>query len=62
MTTALMAAYERFCTGRLPRITYDLSRFDPPARVAEVSDFYAQVIAAKRRSPARLVSLEGAVA
>jgi len=62
MTTALMAAYERFCTGRLPRIAYDLSLFDPPARVAEVSDFYAQVITAKRWSPVRLLRLERVVA
>jgi glycosyltransferase involved in cell wall biosynthesis len=53
MATAITAACERFRTGGLPPITYDLSLFDPAARLAEISDFYAQVIAAKQRSRAK---------
>ena len=55
IAAAITAAYGQFCTNHgLPRIGYDLSLFDPVARLANINDFYAHVIEAKQRSRARL--------
>jgi glycosyltransferase involved in cell wall biosynthesis len=50
MTAAIGAAQEKFRNGRLPRVGYDLSSFDPADRLANVTDFYAHVIGTKQRS------------
>lgn len=48
LTNALAEAYGRFMlAGELPRVDYDLSAFDPVARVASIDDFYANVMAAR---------------
>jgi glycosyltransferase involved in cell wall biosynthesis len=52
MAEALAASYSRFCTDGLCRIGYDLSQFDPAARLASITDFYAHVIDA--RQPSRI--------
>jgi glycosyltransferase involved in cell wall biosynthesis len=49
----IAAAYEQFQTVGLPRIGYDLSLFDPPARLANIIDFYGQILAAGQWSPAQ---------
>ena len=55
IAAAITAAYGQFCTNHgLPRIGYDLSLFDPVARLANITDFYAHVIETKQRSRARL--------
>jgi glycosyltransferase involved in cell wall biosynthesis len=46
-------AYQQYSNGTLRRIDYDLSMFDPSARVANIMDFYGQVIEAGQWSPAR---------
>ena len=51
LTGALQQAAAHFETGLLTRHAYDLGAFDPAARVANVMDFYGQLIAA--RSPKR---------
>jgi glycosyltransferase involved in cell wall biosynthesis len=51
LSTALGAAYRQYSTSGLPRIGYDLSLFDPSARVGNVLDFYGQVMDAGRWSP-----------
>lgn len=53
LTAAINAAYMQYCNGGLPRIGYDLSLFDPDARLDNIMDFYTQVIAAGPWSPAR---------
>ena len=49
----IRAAHEQYCTVGLPRIGYDLSLFDPAPRLANIMDFYGQVLLAGQRSPAR---------
>jgi glycosyltransferase involved in cell wall biosynthesis len=50
---AIKHAHERFAAGRLPRIAYDLSPFDPAVRVASITDFYAEVIETREWSRTR---------
>lgn len=52
LAAAIESAHVQFSTGRLTRVAYDLSLFDPSARIANIMDFYSQVIATKpvRRS------------
>ena len=47
------AAYERFRTGGLRRLAYDLTPFDPADRVADVAAFYGDVIEARQWSRTR---------
>ncbi|HEY4245935.1 MAG TPA: glycosyltransferase [Lacunisphaera sp.] len=53
MAEALAAAHRRFCTDELPRVGYDLSLFDPAARLANIMDFYSQVIESRQRRTAK---------
>ncbi len=53
LTAAIGRAYKEYSNGTLRRIDYDLSMFDPSARVANIMDFYGQVIEAGQWSPAR---------
>jgi glycosyltransferase involved in cell wall biosynthesis len=53
LATALDEAAGRFRAGELGRIAYDLSRFDPEARVANVMDFYDSVIHARQAAVVR---------
>ena len=43
LAAALEQAHAQFCAGRLGRVSYDLSLFDPAARVANIMDFYEQL-------------------
>ncbi|MEJ1972231.1 MAG: hypothetical protein WDM96_07090 [Lacunisphaera sp.] len=43
LAAALEQAHAQFCAGRLGRVNYDLSFFDPTARVANIMDFYGQL-------------------
>lgn len=54
IAAAITTAYGRFNTDGLPRVGYDLSLFDPAARLTNITDFYAHVIDAKQRSRAKL--------
>lgn len=48
LTEALSEAYTRYMlAGALPRVHYDLSAFEPMARVASIDEFYASVMAAR---------------
>ena len=51
LTRALGAAYLQYSTSGLPRIGYDLSLFNPSARIGNILDFYGQVIEASQWSP-----------
>ncbi len=62
LATGIATAHQQYCTSGLPRIGYDLSLFDPPARLANIMDFYGQVIEAGQWSPARQESPGVAVA
>jgi glycosyltransferase involved in cell wall biosynthesis len=53
LTAGINAAHRQYSTGGLPRIGYDLSLFEPAARVGNIMDFYAQVVEAGQWSPAR---------
>ncbi|MEO6995016.1 MAG: glycosyltransferase [Lacunisphaera sp.] len=53
MAEALTVAHRRFCTDELPRVGYDLSLFDPAARLANIMDFYSQVIESRQRRTAK---------
>ncbi len=53
LAAEIRAAYGQYCTDGLPRIGYDLSLFDPKARLANILDFYGQVLQAGQWSPAR---------
>ncbi|MDB6165847.1 MAG: hypothetical protein JWQ83_987 [Lacunisphaera sp.] len=53
LTAGITAAYAQYRLGRLPRIGYDLSLFDPAARLANIMDFYGQVIESRQWSPTR---------
>jgi len=44
MIGALSAMHTRFRAGRLSRVTYDLTLFDPVERIANIMDFYTHVI------------------
>jgi glycosyltransferase involved in cell wall biosynthesis len=46
-------AYGQYCAGGLPRIGYDLSLFDPTARLDNILEFYGQILQAGQWSPAR---------
>jgi glycosyltransferase involved in cell wall biosynthesis len=48
IAAAIAEAEQKFRAGLLPRLAYDLSLFDPSARVASITDFYAQVIDARQ--------------
>ena len=50
MSVALAAAGERFHAGRLPRLAYDLSLYEPADRVADVMDFYELVLESRQES------------
>lgn len=50
LATALAAASERFASGQLPRLTYDLSLYEPSDRVADIVAFYDQVLEARQNS------------
>jgi glycosyltransferase involved in cell wall biosynthesis len=52
LTAAIRTAHARFETDGLPKVGYDLSLFDPSARLANITDFYAHVLDAKQRSRA----------
>lgn len=54
LAAAITAAAEQHASGGLPRIGYDLSLFDPSARVADVMNFYGQVIETGQRTSPRL--------
>ena len=62
LTDGLTAAYGQYRTGGLPRLGYDLSLFDPAARVANITDFYNQVVEAGQWSPVRTPAPRVAVA
>ncbi len=51
LATAIGEAATRFHAGQLTNVSYDLSRFDPAARIANVMDFYAQLIAGRTFEP-----------
>jgi len=53
LSAEIRRAHQTFRPGTLARIDYDLSLFDPSARLANVMEFYGQVIAAGEWSPAR---------
>ncbi len=55
MADAIASAYRRFCTDGLPKVGYDLSLFDPSARLASITDFYAHVIEGRQPSGAKVV-------
>jgi glycosyltransferase involved in cell wall biosynthesis len=52
LATAINDAAVRFRAGQLTSIRYDLSRFDPDARVGNVMEFYRQVRARRATIPA----------
>ncbi len=54
LATALTSAHAHFRNNGLPRIGYDLSLFDPAARLDNISDFYTHIIATKQRSRAEV--------
>jgi len=54
MAGAITAACDRFATDGLPRIGYDLSLFDPAARLANITDFYSHVIDAAQLDRVKL--------
>jgi glycosyltransferase involved in cell wall biosynthesis len=43
LAQAIKLAHAQFCEGSLPRVSYDLSLFDPAERVANIMDFYGQL-------------------
>ena len=53
LTAGINAAHRQYSTEGLPRVGYDLSLFDPAARIGNVMDFYGQVIEAGQWSPRR---------
>jgi glycosyltransferase involved in cell wall biosynthesis len=62
LTAALGFALRDRVSSRRLRINYDLSLFDPSARVGNILDFYHQVIEAGQWSPARQPVTDVAVA
>lgn len=62
LTSAINAVHQRYRAGRLSRISYDLSLFDPAARVANIMDFYGQVLEAGQWTHARQSAQNVAVA
>jgi glycosyltransferase involved in cell wall biosynthesis len=62
LTAGLATAFRQSAGGGTPRIGYDLSLFDPTARLANIMDFYGQVIEAGLWSPARSQVADVAVA
>ena len=54
MAGAIAATYNRFRTDGLPRIGYDLSLFEPAARLANIADFYGHVVDARQMSRAKV--------
>ncbi len=53
LTAAINEAQRQYRAGRLHRIGYDLSLFDPAARINNIMDFYGQVIEASQVSADR---------
>ncbi len=54
LALALKQAHAQFDAGQLGRVNYDLSLFDPAARVANIMDFYEQLARPSyRRVPVR---------
>jgi len=53
LATEISRAHKQYLAGGLPKIGYDLSFCDPAARVANVMDFYSQVIDAGHWNRAR---------
>ena len=47
LADALTQLGERFAAAALPRVTYDLSGFQPAARLASIGELYAQVLKVK---------------
>lgn len=62
LTEGLDAAHRQYSTDGLPRVGYDLSLFDPAARIGNVMDFYGQVLEAGQWRPARQPAVDMAVA
>lgn len=57
LAVALKQAHAQFRAGRLGRVNYDLSFFDPAARVANIMDFYDQLARPNHRPvPARPIA------
>ncbi len=52
LAAEIRAAHARFSAGELVRISYDLSFCDPVTRLANVMDFYEQVLQTGQRSAA----------
>ena len=50
------------CAGRLGRVNYDLSLFDPDARVANIMDFYGQLAQPSYRPAAAAMAPAVAIA
>ncbi len=59
LAQAIAQAHAQFCAGRLSRVSYDLSLFDPSARVANIMDFYGQL---RRHRPQAAPASVGQVA
>lgn len=53
LTEGINAAHRQHSADGLPRVGYDLSLFDPAARIGNVLDFYGQVLEAGQWRPAR---------
>jgi glycosyltransferase involved in cell wall biosynthesis len=53
LADGISTAHRQHCAGGLPRVGYDLSLFDPAARIGNVLDFYDQVLEAGQWRPAR---------
>jgi glycosyltransferase involved in cell wall biosynthesis len=62
LAVALEQAHAQFCAGRLGRVNYDLSLFDPDARVANIMDFYGQLAQPSYRHAAAAMAPAVAVA
>lgn len=62
LAAAITVAHEQFRAGRLSRVTYDLSLFNPAARIGNIMDFYGHVIEAKQKQPVAAPVREAAIA
>jgi glycosyltransferase involved in cell wall biosynthesis len=62
LATEISRAHKRYLDGGLPRIGYDLSLFDPAARLGNIMDFYGQVIEGRQWSTVRQESHSVALA
>jgi glycosyltransferase involved in cell wall biosynthesis len=50
LANAIALAGEKFAASALPRVAYDLSRFEPTDRLASIDELYTQVLKVKSRS------------